>query len=400
MPRNPTLQIKHGSWYTKAGNTSGHYFGPVKKVSRQDAQGLFADYLKLLSCDRAASNQDTLTVLKLCELFLDWVQKNRGDRTYEERRRHLQMFCKHHAGSQRIADLSATAVQALDLQSFLDSLKKTGENEEKRGSYTIDKYATSIKAVFNWGVKHPSPVSYLPQSFRPFSSIEKYRRPPEPLLEDELPTKAEIGALLNWADADLAPVREGRRYRQRRPDEYRQGEANPYRGFGDVLRVYWHTGARTSELAKWRVRDFVRVSRQIVLGKHKRSETMREPVARRVTLNDEAFAIIQRCCEGKESEAPIFTTPNGKAWTRTTLDHRFDKVRNRAGVRGEITIYSFRHLWISEALMVGMDIATVAKMAGTSIAMIERIYGHFRSSHLQQAQQQLDAIRQKSRLIA
>jgi len=41
-----------------------------------------------------------------------------------------------------------------------------------------------------------------------------------------------------------------------------------------------------------------------------------------------------------------------------------------ATVRGEITIYSFRDLWISEAMMAGNDIATVAKMAGTGVSMI------------------------------
>jgi len=41
-------------------------------------------------------------------------------------------------------------------------------------------------------------------------------------------------------------------------------------------------------------------------------------------------------------------------------------------IRDHITMYDFRHLWISEALMAGNDVATVARMAGTSIAMIER----------------------------
>lgn len=40
-------------------------------------------------------------------------------------------------------------------------------------------------------------------------------------------------------------------------------------------------------------------------------------------------------------------------------------------------------------------IATVAKMAGTSIAMIEKVYGHFRTEHLRQAQQLLDKARRK-----
>ena len=59
-------------------------------------------------------------------------------------------------------------------------------------------------------------------------------------------------------------------------------------------------------------------------------------------------------------------------------------------IRSTITIYSFRHLWISEMLMAGVDVLLVARMAGTSVAMIERVYGHFRNQSYQEAQARLD----------
>ena len=68
-------------------------------------------------------------------------------------------------------------------------------------------------------------------------------------------------------------------------------------------------------------------------------------------------------------------------------------MRERAGIRDCITIYSFRHLWISEMLMAGVDVLLVAKMAGTSVAMIERVYGHFRNQSFQDAQARLDRFR-------
>ncbi len=64
-------------------------------------------------------------------------------------------------------------------------------------------------------------------------------------------------------------------------------------------------------------------------------------------------------------------------------------------VRDHITIYDFRHLWISDALMMGVDVMTVARMAGTSVAMIEKVYGHFRNDHLQEAQAKIDAGRKE-----
>jgi integrase len=84
-----------------------------------------------------------------------------------------------------------------------------------------------------------------------------------------------------------------------------------------------------------------------------------------------------------------------RAWDRNRLAARFRSVRRLAGVRESITIYSFRHLWISEMLMAGVDALLVARMAGTSVAMIEQVYGHFRSQTFQDAQARLDADRER-----
>jgi hypothetical protein len=41
------------------------------------------------------------------------------------------------------------------------------------------------------------------------------------------------------------------------------------------------------------------------------------------------------------------------------------------------------------------NVAKIARMAGTSIAMIERVYGHFRNQDLHDAQARLDAVRKQ-----
>jgi hypothetical protein len=62
-------------------------------------------------------------------------------------------------------------------------------------------------------------------------------------------------------------------------------------------------------------------------------------------------------------------------------------------VRGHITPYSFRDLYISELLMIGTPLFQVAKMAGTSTFEVEKTYGHFFNHDLAAAQEKLDAIR-------
>ncbi len=261
---------------------------------------------------------------------------------------------------------------------------------ELRGRYPADyvaKHVTSIKAMFNTAVKK----GWLPTGFAPFSSVEPVRLPPTALTEDDLLTDEEVKALLNYADADLSSYGTGRGARRREPHEYRPGHANPWRGFGELLRCYHATGARTSELLTVRVADFQPRSRQIVLRSHKRSKTLKVPMPRAIALNDEAFAIVQRRCDGRANGEPVFTQPrNGRPWNRHSVSERFRAIRERARVRQSITIYSFRHLWISEMLMAGVDVLLVARMAGTSVAMIERVYGHFRNQSYQDAQAKLD----------
>ena len=99
----------------------------------------------------------------------------------------------------------------------------------------------------------------------------------------------------------------------------------------------------------------------------------------------------RRRCAGRDRGDHVFLTRDGKPWDPKKLNKRLATTRRVAvalgqSVRKGTTIYDFRHLWISEALMAGVDLMTVARMAGTSVRMIETVYGHFRRDHYVAAQ--------------
>jgi integrase len=222
-----------------------------------------------------------------------------------------------------------------------------------------------VRMMMRWGVRH----GLLAPGFSPFSMVEPIHVPPKALLESDLPTDEEVRSLIAHAQADLK----------------------------DLLIVYHATGSRTHELIEASVTDFQPQSRAIVLGKHKRSRTMREPIPRTITLSGEALSIVQRRCDGRSPSEAIFirdATGNGR-WTNEAITQRYQRIRAKAKVRTHITIYSLRHLWISEALMGGIDILLIARMAGTSVKMIESVYGHFKTSSYQDAQAKLDRMRMK-----
>jgi site-specific recombinase XerD len=99
---------------------------------------------------------------------------------------------------------------------------------------------------------------------------------------------------------------------------------------------------------------------------------------------------MKRRCERLDAGVYVFHRQSGGPYSGGNIAERFQTVRRRSGVRISITIYSFRHVWISEMLMAGVDVLLVAGMTGTSMAMIERVYGHFRNQSYQDAQTKLD----------
>lgn len=388
MPRQPRLRQKTVGtstyWFTAAGGD--RYFGNVAEVSYSDAKKRFAAYLASLA--EAPKPDNRLTVAHLVEKFLDWVAANRGPDTYSSRRTHLNRFGNFKVGGKPLFHLPADKVRSADLEAFLTDVRRADRDPQ-----TVLHHETSVKHCWNWATRHPSPTPYLPVTYRPFAAVERTHVPRRVLTEEDLLTDEEITTLFEAARVDLDHFHAfGPKVRRDR---------NPYEGFAGMLRCYYHTGARTGELRRVKVGDLLTKTRQIVLGRHKTSRTQRAPQIRRITLNPGAMEIMLRHCNGKGSGDPIFTTSDGKPWAERSLPARFKRIKEAAAtlglgqIRDQITIYDFRHLWISEALMADNDYGTVARMAGTSIAVIERTYAHFRNDHLQEAQARLDRAREQ-----
>jgi len=47
---------------------------------------------------------------------------------------------------------------------------------------------------------------------------------------------------------------------------------------------------------------------------------------------------------------------------------------------GETTAYTLRHSVLTDLVLGGLDLLTVAKISDTSVAMIEKHYGHLRQA--------------------
>ena len=403
MGRNAKLRTKNGHWYSEAGGTP-RYFGRVSEIPREEALRRWRLALVMGdTCDNTHSHSfvgtqdldggmvgtrkprsrtripkgdflpsdqhqnvirtnemsamnyqplipEPITLNQLITKYLDWLKANRSQTLQRESKRHLERFSK------RFGKFPVTEIQPVHVEDFQQRLFKKGYDP----GY-VQKHLTSIKSCLSKGKSK----GWIPQGIDPFATVDPIRIPPKPLLESDLPTPEEIQSLFDHAEPFLA----------------------------DLLRLYHATGARTHELIEARVGDFQPLSKTIVLGKHKRSSTLREYRPRTIALNDIALEIVQRRSEGKRANALLFPNRAGNPYTNTGLGIRFARLRKRAGVRESISIYSFRHLWVSEALMAGLDSLLVARMAGTSVQMVEKVYGHFRTQSFMDAQLAIDHYR-------
>lgn len=137
----------------------------------------------------------------------------------------------------------------------------------------------------------------------------------------------------------------------------------------DVIKFLWHTGARPQEMraikSEW-IGD-----RKIVLPMRTSKGEKRRRV---IYLDGMATAIVARLAE-KHPAGPIFRNRQGRAWEKAALCKAFDVSRTRAKVPGACA-YVIRHTWITRMLERGIDVATVATLAGNSPGVVLKVYSH------------------------
>ena len=81
----------------------------------------------------------------------------------------------------------------------------------------------------------------------------------------------------------------------------------------------------------------------------------------------------------RPSTSPLFARSDGNAWNRDSWKKPLKAASLAAKLPAGTIAYTLRHSAISDLVHSGLDLLTVAQISGTSVAMIERHYGHPRS---------------------
>lgn len=130
---------------------------------------------------------------------------------------------------------------------------------------------------------------------------------------------------------------------------------------------------RPGALAALLVRDFDPRLNVLTVGHDKSGRD------RRIKLPPESAAVLKTASQGKDAAAPLFSRSDGSAWNKDAWKWPVKEAVKAAALPPSTTAYTLRHSVISDLVHGGLDLLTVAQISGTSVAMIEKHYGHLRA---------------------
>lgn len=136
---------------------------------------------------------------------------------------------------------------------------------------------------------------------------------------------------------------------------------------------------RPGALAAGKVADFDKRQSVLKIGRDKAGAD------RKIKLPKATADFLAECAKGKLPGALLFTRADGTAWHKDAWKWLVKAAVKAAGLPAEATLYSLRHSTITDLVVGGLDLLTVAQISGTSVAMIERHYGHLLQDHAAEA---------------
>lgn len=127
---------------------------------------------------------------------------------------------------------------------------------------------------------------------------------------------------------------------------------------------------RPGALAGLKVGDFDKRTRALTVGKDKNGNP------RQLTMPQVIADFFEVQVRNKLPAASIFARTDGAAWNKDAWKYPVKDAVSAAGLPDAASAYTLRHSVITDLIRARLPIFTVAQLSGTSVAMIEKHYGH------------------------
>lgn len=240
------------------------------------------------------------TVNELAVAFLDHCVETKKPATVIHYRKRLKPFLARF-GSREFGELLPMEILGYmrDVNRFPAGHKRAGQPKANstRASNAIvlellEAFAVEMRAI---------PATILPTLEKPIGGKR-----------EELPTDADVKAILKLASP----------------------------AFALIYRALRQTGCRPSELVEATFADWHQADNEIVLLDHKTATKTGDP--RRISIGKRFGAMLATATSGR-TEGPLFLNTLGQPWTVEALSRNFTRLRKRAGLRSCLVLYHTRH---------------------------------------------------------
>lgn len=223
-----------------------------------------------------------------------------------------------------------------DAPALISRSKEGTAKVKKRAASTVNRDMAPLRAALNMVLAHGAPGSEAAwqEALTPYSNADNKR--------ELYLTKAQRRSLLR----KIAP------------------EARPF------VHALCLLPLRPGAMAALQVSDFDTRTAELSIGVDKAK------AKRRIALPEAAAKLLEREVKGKKPSDPIFRTASGKRWDRNTWGDAIEQAAAAARLPKGTTAYTLRHTTITDLVIAGLPLLTIAQISGTSAQMIERHYGH------------------------
>lgn len=198
-----------------------------------------------------------------------------------------------------------------------------------------------------------------------------------------------LGRAVDWGMLDINPAKLGvenpqRRYTEKRPFEsWNQLHAVAVAlgpRYGPLAIFAAATGLRPGEWLALEQRDIDREAHVLYVRRAYRNGRVKTPKTqaslRAVPLQTVALAALDELPSGRQSSL-VFPSPTGGYFDLHNFRNRHWRPAQRsAGIEPLRRIYDLRHTFATFALRAGVSTFDLSRYMGTSLAMIDRHYGH------------------------
>ena len=149
--------------------------------------------------------------------------------------------------------------------------------------------------------------------------------------------------------------------------------------FVEFVKGMTHLPLRPGALAALTVGHLDKKNGVLSIGKDKAGQD------RRIKLPKATVSILAKLTTDKLPAAPLFARAGGGAWNKDAWKKPMKVAAAAAGLPAGTVLYTLRHSTITDLVVGGLDLLTVAQLSGTSVEMIEKHYGHLRADHAAEA---------------